>query len=183
MDLVALLAAKALRIAPPGKPFLLASGQESDWYMDCKALTMDPSHGRQVASAMADRIIALCWNPDGVGGLTLGADPLAFALSREALDRGLCWLPFVVRKETKERGTGRLVEGNLAPGSRLVVLEDTTTTGGSALAAVAALRAAGHIVAGVLTLVDREQGGAANCAAAGVPFAALATAAQVRAQA
>lgn len=180
MDLISLLAAEALRIAPPGKPFLLASGRESDWYLDCKALTMDPAHVRTVAAALADRIIARGWDPVGVGGLTLGADPLAYALSREALDRGLRWLPFVVRKEAKGRGTGRQVEGNLPAGARLVVLEDTTTTGGSARRAIAALRAAGHEVAGVLTLVDREQGGAAGFAADGVPFEALATGGQVR---
>ncbi|MCH7493619.1 orotate phosphoribosyltransferase, partial [bacterium] len=117
MDLVALLAAKALRIAPPGQPFTMASGAKSDWYLDCKALTMDPGPLRQIAALLADRIVAAGWGPDGVGGLTLGADPLAFALSREASDRGLCWLPFVVRKQTKERGTRRQVEGNLAAGS------------------------------------------------------------------
>lgn len=118
----------------------------------------------------------------GVGGLTLGADPIAIALSLEGEKRGHPWLPFIVRKETKGRGTHKRVEGNLPVGCDVVVLEDTTTTGGSAMNAVMVLRAEGYQVLGVLTLVDREEGGKERFDKESVPFEALFTLKEVLAR-
>ena len=119
------------------------------------------------------------WPADAIGGLTLGADPIAVAVSyaSAATDRPL--RAFTVRKEPKQHGTGRLIEGPFRSGDRAVVVEDTITTGGSALRAIEAVRAAGGTVLGVLALVDREEGGADALRDAGVRVIALARAADV----
>ena len=113
---------------------------------------------------------------DSVGGLTLGADPISYAISYASAltDRPL--RAFTVRKEVKMYGTGKLIEGPFLTGDRVVVIEDVITTGGSALKAVAAVQSAGGIVTGVLALVDREEGGREAIEAAGVAVISLATA-------
>ena len=120
------------------------------------------------------------WSPDAVGGLTLGADPIAFAIAHaSALTGGAMVRAFTVRKEAKQHGTGRLIEGPFRSGDRVVVVEDVITTGGSALKAVEAIRAAGGDVLGVLALVDREEGGREALEGAGLAVHALATASDI----
>jgi len=99
------------------------------------------------------------WQADSVGGLTLGADPIAYAIAYASAATGAPVRAFTVRKEPKDHGTGRLIEGPFNPGDSVVVIEDTITTGSSALRAVDAVRDSGGTVAGVLALVDREEGG------------------------
>lgn len=119
------------------------------------------------------------WAPDAVGGLTLGADPIAYALAMASATTPRPLRAFTVRKEAKAHGAGKLIEGPFQPGDRVVVIEDTITTGSSARTAAAAVRAAGGDVIGVLALVDREEGGREALAAEGLDVVALATASAI----
>jgi orotate phosphoribosyltransferase len=119
------------------------------------------------------------WRPDSVGGLTLGADPVSYAIAYASQLAGVPIRSFTVRKEAKTHGTGKLIEGAFTAGDRVVVIEDVITTGGSALKAVEAIRAAGGVVAGVLAVVDREEGGRAAIEAAGLEVTSLAGAAEI----
>ena len=118
------------------------------------------------------------WPVDAVGGLTLGADPISYAIAHTsalAAERGEGELvrAFTVRKEPKQHGTGKLIEGPFVRGDRVVVVEDVITTGGSALRAAEAVKAAGGHVVGVLALVDREEGGREAIEAAGLAVISL----------
>ena len=126
-----------------------------------------------------ETIEAAGWNADSVGGLTLGADPIACAISYASASRGSPLRAFTVRKEPKTHGTGRLIEGPFRAGDRVVVIEDTITTGGSAQKAIAAVRAANGTVVGVLALVDREEGGREALEGDGVPVVSLARASEI----
>ncbi len=125
------------------------------------------------------------WPVDSVGGLTLGADPISYAIAHasaleaEAGTGGMV-RSFTVRKEAKQHGTGKLIEGPFQAGDKVVVVEDVITTGGSALKAVEAIRAAGGEILGVLALVDREEGGREALEAAGLNVISLATASDLR---
>jgi len=119
------------------------------------------------------------WRVDSVGGLTLGADPVSYAIAYASALAGTPIRAFTVRKEAKAHGTGRLIEGPFRKGDRVAVVEDVITTGGSALRAVEAIRAAGGEVVGVLALVDREEGGREALEGAGLPVIALARAAEI----
>ncbi len=116
------------------------------------------------------------WRATAVGGLTLGADPVAYAIAAASFADGPAMDAFTVRKEPKQHGTQRLIEGNFAPGAAVVVVEDVITSGGSALKAIEAVTAAGGSVAGVLAVVDREQGGRERLKAAGFLVRTLTTA-------
>ena len=122
------------------------------------------------------------WAITAIGGLTLGADPLSYAISYASAETEHPLRAFTVRKEAKSHGTGRLIEGPFREGDRVVVIEDVITTGSSALRAVDAVRAAGGIVSGVLALVDREEGGREAILATGIPVVALASASDIMAQ-
>jgi orotate phosphoribosyltransferase len=113
------------------------------------------------------------WAPRAVGGLTLGADPVAYAIAHTGRLRGLELDAFTVRKQPKSHGANRQIEGSLRPGDPVVVCEDVITSGGSALTAVEAVRAGGATVLGVLAVVDREEGGRARIEAAGLEVVAL----------
>ena len=117
-------------------------------------------------------IVAAGWDPDFVGGLTLGADPVAYAIARHATATGRTVDAFTVRKAAKGHGAGRRIEGGLEVGARVVVVDDTATSGGSLLRAVEAVRDHGAEVLGVLTVVDREEGAKERLAAAGYGFVA-----------
>ena len=144
-------------------------------YIDARLTTMSPEGLSLIGPLGLDRLKALNWEPDAVGGLTLGADPIAYAISyASALDQ-VPVRAFTVRKEAKTHGTGRLIEGPFRPADRVVVIEDVITTGGSALRAIEAVRAAGGHVVGVLALVDREEGGRECLEAAGAAVTALVT--------
>jgi orotate phosphoribosyltransferase len=162
--------------------FTLASGQKSTFYVDLKTTTLHPEGAHLVGEAAVALVRARGLKVQGVGGLTLGADPIATAVSLAARQAGLFWPAFIVRKEAKGHGTGRYLEGleNLPSGASLLVLEDVTTTGGSAVAAVDRIHEAGFHCAGVLTVVDREQGGAEAFSKAGVPFFRLLTLKEVQ---
>lgn len=155
--------------------FTLASGKKSKFYVNLKATSLHP----EGAVLIGELIVALCKergiNPDGVGGLTLGADPLATAASMISHRLGLDWPAYIVRKEPKSHGTSQYIEGteNLKKGARLLVLEDTSTTGGSALKAVERIEAEGYECAGVLTVVDREEGAAEVFSGKDYPFLSL----------
>jgi orotate phosphoribosyltransferase len=114
------------------------------------------------------------WNVESVGGLTLGADPVAYAIAyTSARRRARLIRAFTVRKEAKAHGTGQLIEGPFANGDRVAIVEDVITTGGSALKAAAAVQAAGGVVKGVLAVIDRDEGGREAIEAAGFPVVAL----------
>jgi orotate phosphoribosyltransferase len=119
------------------------------------------------------------WRADSIGGLTLGADPIAYAMAYASAKSSRPLRAFTVRKEAKAHGAGKLIEGPFQAGDRVVVIEDTVTTGNSARTAAAAVRAAGGDVIGVLALVDREEGGREALAAEGLDVVALATASEI----
>lgn len=119
------------------------------------------------------------WRVDAVGGLTLGADPVSYAIAYASALASAPIRSFTVRKEAKAHGTGRLIEGPFREGDRVAVVEDVITTGGSALRAVEAVRAAGGTVVGVLALVDREEGGREALESAGLPVIALTRASEI----
>ena len=126
-----------------------------------------------------EAIQARGWTVDAIGGLTLGADPIACAVSYASASSGAPLRAFTVRKEPKTHGTGKLIEGAFKAGDRVVVIEDTITTGSSARKAVDAVRAAGGTVIGVLALVDREEGGREALEAEGLEVVSLTRAAEI----
>lgn len=156
--------------------FVLASGARSSYYIDCRLTTMSgPGQlllGRLGLAALDDA----GWRPAAVGGLTLGADPVAYAIAHAAAAAGRELDAFTVRKEAKDHGTGRLIEGPFPDAADVVVIEDVVTTGGSALRAIDAVRAAGARVLGVLAVVERDPDGRRRLEAAGHQLRALVTA-------
>ena len=134
----------------------LSSGREADYYVDMRRVTLDadaaPAIGRTMLELTAD------WEYDAVGGLTLGADPIAVAMMHQAAAAGRRLDAFVIRKAQKVHGLQKLIEGPDVEGRRVLAVEDTSTTGGSVLEAVQALRQAGAIVVGVAVIVDRDTG-------------------------
>jgi orotate phosphoribosyltransferase len=147
--------------------FVLASGQRSSYYIDCRKATMSAEGQRLIGRLGVEAIGRAGWTAQAVGGLTMGADPVAYAVAAASWGSPRVLDAFSVRKEAKAHGTGRQIEGNFAAGARVVVVEDVITSGGSAFKAIAAVEAAGGEVAGVLALVDREQGGRQALEAAG----------------
>jgi orotate phosphoribosyltransferase len=119
------------------------------------------------------------WVADSVGGLTMGADPIACAISYASASTSRPVRAFAVRKEPKTHGTGRLIEGPFRTGDHVVVIEDTITTGGSARKALDAVRAAGGLVVGVLALIDREEGGRESLESEGVEVVSLVRASEI----
>ncbi|MDQ8153156.1 MAG: orotate phosphoribosyltransferase [Gemmatimonadota bacterium] len=159
--------------------FTLASGRQSDLYIDCRLTTMSPDGLAIIGPLALERMRARGWTPDAVGGLTLGADPVSYAIAHASALAKTPVRAFTVRKETKAHGTGKLIEGPFQAGDRVVVIEDVITTGGSALKATDAIRAAGGVIIGVLAVVDREEGGREALEAAGLAVESLATARQI----
>ena len=143
---------------------------------------MSPDGLATVGPLALERIRAAGLSPDSVGGLTLGADPVSYAIAYASAQTGAPIRAFTVRKEAKAHGTGKLIEGPFVSGDLVVIIEDVITTGGSALRAVAAVREAGGIVIGILAVVDREEGGREALSATGVPVLALATASEILAR-
>jgi orotate phosphoribosyltransferase len=155
--LVRLLASRSVRRGT----FILASGRESTHYVDARLTTMSPEGLALIGPLALNAVRACGWAADAVGGLTLGADPIAYAIALASVSSPPLVRAFTVRKEAKQHGTGRLVEGPMREGDRVVVIEDVITTGGSALRASDAVRRAGATISGILALVDREEGGRA----------------------
>ena len=159
--------------------FILASGRRSGFYIDARRTTMS-GEGLAVIGALGlARLVARGWAPDLVGGLTLGADPVAYAIAAAARAQGRPLDAFTVRKQAKTHGTGRRVEGCFRPGAAIVVVEDVITTGHSAAEAIAAITAEGGRVLGVLAVVDREEGGRTTLEQAGHPVEVLVTATEL----
>ena len=146
----------------------LASGKEADYYVDMRRVTLDGAASPVVGRVMRD--LVKDWDFEAVGGLTLGADPVATAMLHSAAADGGRLDVFVVRKEAKSHGMQRRIEGTEVTGRKVLVVEDTSTTGGSALQAVAALREAGAEVVGVAVIVDRSTGAAQAINAAGLDY-------------
>ena len=145
--------------------FTLASGKKSAFYFDSKRTTLLPDGAWLTAREVLRLIREAGIQADAIGGLTLGADPIVCPVAALSHAEGPALRAFIVRKETKEHGTGRRIEGNLAPGSRVIIVDDVVTTAGSTIQAIEAAEAAGHTVVAVICLVDREEGGAAKLAA------------------
>jgi len=155
--------------------FTLASGRKSKFYLDLKETTLNQAGIALAGALMADLIQRQNLNPFAVGGLTMGADPLATAVCLAASMQGYELQSFIVRKQPKEHGTLAWIEGakTFPSGAKLVVLEDVVTTGGSSIKAVERLREAGFKVSEVITVVDRQEGGEEQLAAAGLKLFSL----------
>ena len=139
--------------------FVLASGRRSSFYIDARLTTMSGDGLAVIGGLGLDRFAARGWTPRSVGGLTLGADPIAYALSLTAKRRGQNLDAFTVRKQPKDHGTGKRIEGCFAAGYPVVIVEDVLTTGGSARDAINAVQAEGGHILGVMAVVDRQEGG------------------------
>ena len=146
----------------------LSSGREADYYVDLRRATLQHRAAPLIGRLM--RELTVDWDYAAVGGLTLGADPVAYAVMHAP---GRPIDVFVVRKSVKTHGLQRLIEGTEVAGKRVLVVEDTSTTGGSALTAVRAVRDAGATVIGVATVVDRSTGAAAAIEDEGVPYRSI----------
>ena len=165
--------------------FTLSSGAKSNFYVDCRNTTIHAKGAILIGELCYELVVKFSEKygkkPVAIGGLTLGADPITLATAMESERSGGEYplRPFVVRKEPKGHGAGRQIEGSFKEGDSVVVVEDTATTGGSALKAVAAIERAGGKVAFVLVLVDREEGGVDNIEVAGYPVVSLFTKSQL----
>jgi orotate phosphoribosyltransferase len=149
--------------------FTLTSGQQASYYVDLRRVSLDHVVAPLIGQVMLDLIAGI---PDvaAVGGLTMGADPIAAAVMHQGVARGLAYDAFVVRKQAKDHGRGKQVEGPELAGKRVIVLEDTSTTGGSPLAAIEALERAGATVTAVAVVVDRNTGAKERIESAGYPY-------------
>jgi orotate phosphoribosyltransferase len=159
--------------------YTLASGRKSSLYIDARLTTMSPQGLALIGPLGLEALRAEGWDVDAVGGLTLGADPIAYAISYASAATSNPVRAFTVRKEAKTHGTGKLIEGPFQPGDGVAVIEDVITTGGSALRAVDAVVAAGGTVRGVLALVDREEGGREAIEARGIEVLSLVRAGEI----
>ncbi|GAC1648414.1 MAG: orotate phosphoribosyltransferase [Gemmatimonadaceae bacterium] len=173
--LVALLAERSTRQGQ----FTLASGRQSTLYIDARLTTMSPEGLALIGPLGLAALHALGWIVQAVGGLTLGADPIGYAISYASAHTATPLRAFTVRKEAKAHGTGQRIEGPFRKGDRVAIVEDVMTTGGSALRAADAVRASGGSISGVLALVDREEGGREALEQAGLRVHALTLASEI----
>lgn len=151
--------------------FTLTSGKKATYYIDLRKVSLDHRVAPLIGQVMVD-LISSVQNVDAVGGLTMGADPIAAAVLHQGVARGLAYDAFVVRKEPKDHGRGKQVEGPDLSGKRVIVLEDTSTTGGSPLKAIEALKKVGAEIAAVAVVVDRATGAREVIEGAGYPYLA-----------
>jgi orotate phosphoribosyltransferase len=175
--LLRLLAHKSFRLGE----FKLSSGGTSDYYIDCRATTLDAKGSCLTGEVFSDEIRRRGWKPQAIGGLTMGADPIVVAVS--VVSGKLHG--FLVRKAEKQHGTGQRIEGFREKGARVVIVDDVCTTGASTVQAIEAAREFGFQVVGVMCLVEREEAkGRPNVekAAAPAPFVSIFTARDVRAE-
>jgi orotate phosphoribosyltransferase len=170
-ELVPLITAKALRRGT----FRLASGREASFYLDAKQVVLDARGSMLVGRAILDLLRAHGPLPAAVGGMSIGADPVTSAVVTMAGVAGFDLRGFMVRKEPKDHGTKRYIEGPVAPGEKVVIVEDVTTTGGSSLLAIDRAIEFGLVVERVVTVIDRLAGATATLAARGIPLDALVT--------
>ena len=173
--LVALLASRSARRGD----FVLASGRRSTLYIDARLTTMSPE-GLSIIGPLGLRTIRDAgWNATAVGGLTLGADPISYAISYASAGSSAPLRAFTIRKEPKAHGTQQLIEGPFHPGDLITIIEDVITTGGSALRAAEVAQHAGAHIAGILGLVDREEGGRQAIEHTGLEVITLTTASRI----
>ena len=189
-----MLAEKSFRLGE----FKLSSGGTSDYYIDCRATTLDAEGARLTGRTFVDELYRRGWTPQAIGGMTLGADPIVVSVAmltaqqvqsrrpaHEQADQPEAWLihAFIVRKGEKGHGTGRRIEGFRERGARVVIVDDVCTTGASTVDAIKAAREFGFEVIGVMCLVERQEAaGRRNVeqAAAPAPFVSIFTAAEIR---
>jgi orotate phosphoribosyltransferase len=171
-DYDSLLTLLAERSARRGH-FTLSSGRESTLYIDARLTTMSPDGLALIGPVALSALRNTTWQIDAVGGLTLGADPISYAIAYASATTDQPIRAFTVRKEAKTHGTAQRIEGPFHEGDHVVVIEDVITTGRSALQAVEAVQNAGGTVVGILALVDREEGGKEALLAAGLPVLTL----------
>ena len=161
----------------PEEPFTLASGEKSPYYLDCRKATLYTPSYSLVGSLFWEEIRFL--NVQAVAGMSIGADPIVGAILAKAAEENVELEGLLVRKEPKKYGTKKLIEGNVVPGQRVVVVEDVITTGGSVLKAVESAQKEGLVVAKVLALVDREAGGRERIESEGYSFFAFFTLSEI----
>jgi orotate phosphoribosyltransferase len=174
-ELVQLLASRSARRGE----FTLASGRPSSLYIDARLTTMSPEGLRIIGALGLQALEDARWNVQSVGGLTVGADPIAYAIAYASATSRTPIRAFTVRKEPKTHGMAQLIEGPFELGDRVAVIEDVITTGASALKAAKAISNAGGRIAGVLALVDREEGGRQALEADGLKVIALTCASDI----
>lgn len=170
-ELIGIVEAKALKRGT----FRLASGREASFYLDAKQVVLDAHGAMLVGRAILERLHSLGPLPLAVGGMSIGADPITSAVVTMAGVEGLPMKGFMVRKEPKDHGTKKYVEGPVVPGQRVVIVEDVTTTGGSSLLAIDRVHEFGLIVERVVTVIDRLAGAKEAFAARGIPLESLVT--------
>jgi orotate phosphoribosyltransferase len=170
-ELIGIVEAKALKRGT----FRLASGREASFYLDAKQVVLDAHGAMLVGRAILERLKTLGPLPAAVGGMSIGADPITSAVVTMAGVEGLPMKGFMVRKEPKDHGTKKYVEGPVSPGQRVVIVEDVTTTGGSSLLAIDRVHEFGLIVERVVTVIDRLAGAKEAFAARGIPLESLVT--------
>jgi len=174
-ELLRLLATKSFRLGE----FKLASGRTSDYYIDCRTTTLDARGAQLTGQVLLEEIHARGWDVQAIGGLTMGADPLAVAVAVVSGNINA----FLVRKAEKQHGTGQRIEGFREKGARVVIVDDVCTTGSSTIRAIEAAREFGFEVVGVMCLVEREEAGGrpdVEKAAAPAPFISVFTANDVK---
>jgi len=159
--------------------FVLASGARSSYYIDARLTTMSAQGLVLIGGLGLKTIRAAGWEPAAVGGLTMGADPVAYAIAAASASGAGVIEAFSVRKTAKDHGTGRRIEGNFRSGDAVVVVEDVITSGGSARQAIEAIQAEGGEILGILAVVDREEGGRQSLEQAGYQVRTLITAGEL----
>lgn len=169
--LIELLKARSLKHGD----FVLASGQHSSYYIDARPSTMSAEGQVLIGRLGLEAIRQAGWEPQSVGGLTMGADPVAYAIAAASARTPPTIDAFSVRKAAKDHGAKRQIEGNFSTGQDVIVVEDVITSGGSALQAVAAIEGSGGRVLGILSVVDRLQGGREAIEKAGFDVVSITT--------
>lgn len=158
-----LLAERALRVAKRGESFTLSTGRKSNFYFNCKPVTLSSDGASLVADAFLDKLSTFPEPVTAVGGRTLGADPIIGAMMMRALERGQRLEGFYVREKQKSHGTKELIANVPPTGTKVVIVDDVVTTGKSVIEAIDAARDAGCVIVGVIALMDRqEEDGEAN---------------------
>ncbi len=176
-ELLRVLADKSFRLGN----FKLSSGASSDYYIDCRTTTLDARGSRLTGAVFAEEIKQRQWNPQAIGGLTMGADPIVVAVAVVSGSLN----GFLVRKAEKQHGTGQRIEGFREKGARVVIVDDVCTTGASTVQAIEAAREFGFEIVGVMCLVEREEAKgrpSVEKAAGPAPFVSIFAASDVRAE-
>ena len=153
--------------------FTLASGRKAAYYLDGKQITLEAEGLRLVSEGLLELLADVPF--DAIGGMSIGADPIIGGVLAAAGAQGRALCGFLVRKEAKGHGTGRFIEGPVTPGSRVVIVDDVVTTGGSSIAAIERIEEFGCKVVQVVAIIDRMEGGAANFKARGLSLRSLLT--------